>query len=591
MNSLFVLQLTLIGIGAFLLYGGWSTDRRKLSIRLIRAGYARQEQMRQNRIERDIHQRDPEFSKDNLCERIWQAFRRLHVAWSERDPKRIRSFVSDGFYERMLLEIEIEKACGIRKIWSDIEIRNVRVARIESNAVFDSIHFQVTARARVGIFDAETATRIGDLPDCLDVFSEHWTFLRRCGAVTKSKPGMIEGFCPKCGARLGPDSDVGCRACNAILCSGEFDWVLTDIKPVSERIPLLRHGSPGMEDFANRGPDFSMDHVRDRISSIFHRLTTAEFLADERLLYSAASERFLEAQAEKWRNRDGARRVFADAVLCSSEIIRFRSPSDREPGFDEIDVLVKWCGREVASSDTAYILPEDKKRILFLQTFRLIRKQNVESAEKRLLIGSHCPGCGTWAICFQSPRCCSCGTPIGDGSSDWSLDEILPFDGFPHQPGMSPFECARTSDSFLHKQQSPLLPTYDHEILFASLAATLLPNGIEENAELRELIGNFARVKGVSTGRLSDRLDADRNGRGAITRPETLEDARVLVRSLIHVCLMDGKLSRIEENVLGYLVRKMGYGTWDISEIAEMERNCLLRDAKAIVSSETDTVS
>jgi hypothetical protein len=502
------------------------------------------------------------------------------VAWSEQTPVRIRSFVSDSLYERLVLELDIQKSCGIRTVWSEIEIRNVRVARIDSNPLFDHIHFQVTARASVGILDPGTGERIMNLPGNVDVFSEYWSFLRRRGAKTLAKPGMIEGFCPKCGTRIAPGSEIECAACHAVLCSGDSDWLLYEIRPVSERLPVLRNATFATHARTDRA--FCEDHAKDRARCLFFRIVAARFFADNRYLDPMASKRFLdEHRCDFTPLADGRHQIFTDVTLCSVETLDFR-PADAPGTFDEVRILMKWTGREISVLIPSRILPNPGDQVLSQQVFRMIRKTNAASPSEMQLKSAHCPNCGMWEIRSDGPRCGKCGITLNDGLTDWILDGISPFREFPHPIGTTRFDPVRITE-VEPDQQTSTLPTYDHETLVASLAAILLPNGPENDCEDREPVGDFARIKGVSVRRLYALLDADRNGRGTVLRPETIDDARVFVRSLVHVCLADGKLSVTEEKLLQRLVRKMGYATWDIPEIAERERTHLSRIAERVM--------
>ena len=58
--------------------------------------------------------------------------------------------------------------------------------------------------------------------------------LRRPGAKTLARPGLLEGHCPSCGASLPIADAAQCAACKSWVNSGEHDWVLVTITQASE---------------------------------------------------------------------------------------------------------------------------------------------------------------------------------------------------------------------------------------------------------------------------------------------------------------------------------------------------------------------
>jgi len=61
-------------------------------------------------------------------------------------------------------------------------------------------------------------------------FTEHWTFLRTIGVKTNADKQLKDNKCPNCGAALQVNATGKCDYCGAVVTSGQYDWVLSEIR-------------------------------------------------------------------------------------------------------------------------------------------------------------------------------------------------------------------------------------------------------------------------------------------------------------------------------------------------------------------------
>ncbi|HPS82080.1 MAG TPA: CTP synthase, partial [Candidatus Limiplasma sp.] len=100
----------------------------------------------------------------------------------------------------------------------------------------EDVHVAVTAEA----VDTTVSLEGGRLlhgSGAPESFTEVWTLLRRPGAKTLSRPGLMEGYCPNCGNKLALSTSITCASCQALINSGEYDWVLAEITQGSQFQP------------------------------------------------------------------------------------------------------------------------------------------------------------------------------------------------------------------------------------------------------------------------------------------------------------------------------------------------------------------
>jgi hypothetical protein len=129
----------------------------------------------------------------------------------------------------------------------NIRIHDISMAELRSDGLFDELSVRITASATDYRISLANGTRLGGLT-APDQFVEVWSFLRHRGAITQpQKAGLIEGNCPNCGAPIEINQSANCTHCKALLRSGQYDWVLSEITQGIEW-EGQRHGNlPGVE--------------------------------------------------------------------------------------------------------------------------------------------------------------------------------------------------------------------------------------------------------------------------------------------------------------------------------------------------------
>ena len=174
----------------------------------------------------ELQQRDPDLSWQSLTGRMAHVFSALQVAWSGRDPLKIRPFVSDNLFQSMLYWIDLYVAARCRNV-----TENARIVRIDlANVTGDKHYDAITVRLFASSFDytiSDDGKLLSGSRSRPRTYSEYWTWIR--GSARKG-PSRGDLACPNCGAELRVGMAGSCEYCRVKVTAGEFDWVLSRIE-------------------------------------------------------------------------------------------------------------------------------------------------------------------------------------------------------------------------------------------------------------------------------------------------------------------------------------------------------------------------
>lgn len=541
----------------------------------IRRSFERQNDEAAAAAENAILKRDPEFSRTALAERISSGFVQIQEAWSGQDMRPVRHLVSDGIFERFSLQLEMMKASGLINRMTSINVMETQIVSIDTDHFFDSVNVMILASACDTYINRQNSEILSGIPEP-ETFTEFWTLLRRPGAKTSGLPGLFECCCPNCGAPLEKLDRTECASCHAIVNSGDYDWVLTEITQASEwsyRPPRI---IAGIETLQTTDPTFDPWHIEDRTSVIFYRFIAAQFFADSRYLVKLANSGFMHHYKEFLIPlNNGRHRYYADAAIGGVELIDVINASGTE-AYDRLRVKISWSGHQAEEIVPGLIKPEPELSTIFCQEFILSRKKDAKSSDKNILSSVHCPGCGAPEVRSDKPYCEYCHTPLNDGSRDWVLDDIRQFSGYPqiemeeitHNMYSQP---AEVSDKVK-------LDCIDADAVLGCAAAIMMSDGEIDDKET-ELLKAFAQSKKVSGERLTLIIDSVKAGTFEFNLPEGAA-AKEFIRAMVLMCLADGKVTSSERRMLESFAAKLNIQLNTVYEMIRKERSALFKKVR-----------
>ncbi len=175
---------------------------------------------------REVEVRDPALTWGAIEARVAHVFGELQVAWSGRDPKQIRPYVSDNLFQSMVYWIDLYVQQHCRNMNENARILRIDLANILSDAHYDAVTVRLFATG-LDYTVSDDGRLLSGNRSRPRTYSEYWTLIRNSGSK-----GSTQGNanCPNCGAPLKVGMTGNCESCNARVTSGEFDWVLSRIE-------------------------------------------------------------------------------------------------------------------------------------------------------------------------------------------------------------------------------------------------------------------------------------------------------------------------------------------------------------------------
>jgi len=166
------------------------------------------------------------WSKTFKQQVISSYFFEIYRAWSQNDLGKVRNLLTDRTHENFSFWLDAYEKNGMRNRLENVQISDIRIAKIELDKFYDSITVRIFASALDYVTD-KNGKVIGGSSKRARKFSEYWTLIRRSGVKTDS---FDHTKCPSCGA---PADNIGqagiCEYCNSKISTGDFSWVLAII--------------------------------------------------------------------------------------------------------------------------------------------------------------------------------------------------------------------------------------------------------------------------------------------------------------------------------------------------------------------------
>jgi hypothetical protein len=322
----------------------------------------------------------------------------LRTSWCSGDMRPARPFVSDAVFSRFQVQLELMRQENRRNVMADARLLGLQIESSDDGPTLDVVRVRVTAEARDtevawGASDAQVQAALARTP--VEPYTEIWSIVRCRGASSKPSGFAVGRACPSCGAPLPLEGDaIRCRYCNALVCSGEYDWVLAEITQLVEWRPGSADVS-GLDALRARDAGIAREILEDRASYLFWRW----------VLRKCATARLLAADARAEWTRGATDIAVGAADLESCEV-------GGQDGFDRVHVRVSWSARFAAG---AAHTPAKT-------TLRLCRKSGATSRPSMTALV--CQACGAPLVESDSTRCDFCGAELAAGDQAWILEDV-----------------------------------------------------------------------------------------------------------------------------------------------------------------------
>ena len=504
-----------------------------------------------------IKSKDPAFNKDEFLERAKKAFVIVQEGWSNRDLRKAEAFLADGTYEQFQIQINTMKADHEIDLMNDIDIKKAVIVRLSSKAGYDSLSVQFTVSAiNYRIDDRTNAFKNGSRNS--EEFTEIWTFMRRTGSKT-IKNGLIEGYCPNCGAQIEGSRLSKCPSCSSLLRSGQHDWILAGITQASEWRDASANNPIAYKSMLSADNSLNISHLEDKLTVIFWRLVEANRLGNSEPIQKVSTNEF--AQSIFNSNYSATFPKCRECALGSQEIIGFITNRN---DYDYLIGQLVWSGISVSNDSEVF-----RKSMVVLR-----RKKGVTSDPEKSFCSSHCPNCGAKEPSDLSSNTCEyCGSVFNDDSKDWMLCDFV-IDFFKNKANEYMNDAKKSAQERVAKVESSDIQDnkvltdivdynafdyYSGNDLLNITIAMMLADGVIDNREMN-IIHNIRKARSVSNNELQQiisRLQKTSDPVKFVLDTTAVKLDENLIRLLISIASADGRIDNTELEMLNKIAAKM----------------------------------
>jgi predicted nucleic acid-binding Zn ribbon protein len=411
---------------------------------------------------------------------------------------------------------------------------------------------------------------------------ELWSFIRARGTKTSGRTGLMEGNCPNCGAAIAMNQGAKCEYCQAVLRSGQYDWVLAEITQADEWRPRSTP-PPGALQMQGNDPGFNLQDLEDTASVIFWRKAAAERLGKVDPMKKVASSAWCDSFARNFEAQPGAPRpIFCDCAVSAVDTIGVIL------GDSEHQALVEvcWMGRpfEVRDGDVLRDLRGEwtVRRSLMV----LGRNAGVQSAPADCISSAHCPNCGGAVMADTSNACEFCNTVLNDGAHRWVLRDIFPSssDAARALRAKAIGESNRSPGAF-RATGSPT--SLGGTAMLAWMASSAVADGVLSDDSIRDTLYSMGANNGLTKERVDALIRSANAGQVDIPQPANATQARTWLLDIAIAAHLTGGLSNAEAKLINAIGDRHGLAAADIAYVLK----CARRDAFKIATGELRTAN
>ncbi|MFH1282288.1 MAG: TIM44-like domain-containing protein [bacterium] len=514
----------------------------------IKRGRQRQTETMINLSYKKIKNHDPSFDPDKFLKRVRIAFFKIQEAWIQKNMENVQAFVSDGVVERYNIQFEIQNKWKIANIMKNMAVNKCEIVSVQSDSYFETINIKIYASAVDYWISTETKRIVRGSNISNVTFVEYWTFLRRPGAKTSEKPGLIEGSCPNCGAYLKMSDTVKCDSCNSLISSGEYDWILSKITQESQwRVREGISEIPGVWEFQQLDPAFNIQFVEDRTSVIFWRYHKALIAGKTDFLKKVAVADFCDSvdsfiKKENYYYDEIAIGVSEVSRVCQGDLL------------DTVDVLINWSGYKVVNIDGKP--QKNTSKNFYSHVFTLSRKRNAKTNAESGLQSSHCPGCGAPVTSNMQSVCEYCGLEVANQNKEWMLSSIIT---------RTEWNDMRLKEKAKSRCEEIKLPeVVDPVALLYGIYSVMMADGKIDDKEMKYIRSYMAKRK-LPKQNLDEITASYKAGTIDMPNPSSFKEGRVWLDEMIEMSFAEGDISKDERHFLESFGKSISLSKTDVN--------------------------
>lgn len=181
-----------------------------------------------------LKRRDPAFSESKFLGEVSNLYVRFQDAWSARDLTDVRPHLTEELYAKSDRQVKGYIQRGQTNHVERVSVLSANIVGCTCDSKNDVVTVEILSRICDYVTDDRTGNVIrGDMNREL-FMTYRWTFIRTLGKLTAEDEIVDDKKCPNCGAPLDLNRSAVCEYCGSVVTSGEYGWVVSDIKGISQ---------------------------------------------------------------------------------------------------------------------------------------------------------------------------------------------------------------------------------------------------------------------------------------------------------------------------------------------------------------------
>lgn len=366
----------------------------------------------------DTSSTDKDLPEGLTIQKIQSSFMNVQTAWQKKDLKDIRSWISDGVYQRYAVQFNIMNKLSQVNNLSNINISNISVLSTSQQGEYTTADVAISFEMD-DYFVSEKYPVFNQSYDG-DYGREIWTYIKRSDAKSTNDLYNSDN-CPSCGAPL--EIKMGeisrCGHCNTLTNNASFDWVLSEITQ-EEDYDYTTNSFLNNEEFLNlmkKDSLFSVQRMEDLASNIFMQVMDVYSGGDQNKLSRFANKALIERIIDDKNQQSNYlfNRLYLNNVTLSDFEIddkEIHLEFSLKATYQKVQINPKLVMLDDEMTEYDYVL-KLSKNLTALQT-----------PEKETVYSYECGNCGAPYGDTSNDTCNYCGATVVDLNHNWVLTDF-----------------------------------------------------------------------------------------------------------------------------------------------------------------------
>lgn len=487
-----------------------------------------------------IRKNNPDFSESQFLSKVKHAFHEIQSAWNKKDLSGVRSYISDGVWQRFNTQFTMMNQLEQTNRLENVFVQECFIENCEQDGVFDIIHVAIKASMK-DYFECALDPSMNSGGS--EEFVEYWSFIKKRGTFNKDLYNSND--CPACGAPI--EENLGevarCPFCQTLLNSGEYDWVLSEITQAEDYLKSrksMKAENLGIKrkQLVSENEDFSVQQIEDHVSNGYMQILAAKALHEPSRIKRFVSDsfyQFIEPQIK------GFTYLFNRLYLNEVTLIA----AEKKGAQNRLYVSVVVTSQRV-EKETGGLYLEDPVMTSKREIVCIVRDINAHKSSGSLYM-HQCPSCGAGIDDSLDTACPYCGSVLNSSDKEWIFDSILSCSDY-----ATYMEENKKLFSFSVKQKKldELLTVKEYAI--HNIMAVIASDG-KITPEEEQFLDEFATKLKFKKAEKENILALAKQNRLQLSLPEDQVLREKIYYLMVEAAEVDGEIQMQEKVILDYV--------------------------------------